>query len=182
MSKTLLLIVSILFFNACSTIDVTNDYDPAFSFDGVQSYAILYKSKDGSNTLTDERIMAAIDDQLSLRGYTKQKRQSADIYVVFHTNVQNKTRVTQDYQRIGVTPYRYGRYYGYAGMMSVPVTRTYNYDEGKLLVDILDSKEHKIVWRGVATDTLKKHKTPEDRIAYINEVMMEIFKTLPSNK
>jgi hypothetical protein len=65
-------------------------------------------------------------------------------------------------------------------MMAVPVTRTYNYDEGQLLVDILNAKNNKIVWRGVATDSLKQLKTPEERVEYINKVMTSIFKTLPS--
>ena len=179
MVKTLLFILSTLIFSACSTIDVTNDYDPAYSFDGVNNYTILYKSREHSDTLTDQRIMAEIDNQLMLKGYNKTQRQNADIYVVFHTNVQNKTKVFQDYQYIGVSPYRYGHRYGYGGMMAVPVTRTYNYDEGKLMVDILNAKDNKIVWRGVATDSLKKHKTPQERLEYINKVMTSIFKTLP---
>ena len=179
MFKTLLFISSIFIFNACSTIDVTNDFDPAFSFDNVENYTVLHKSRENSNTLTDERIKTAIDTQLKLKGYTKSKRENADIYVVFHTGVQNKTKIVQDYQYVGVTPYRYGRGYGYGGMMSVPVTLTYDYDEGKLIIDILDAKESKIVWRGDATDRLKKHKTPEERMEYINEVMESIFKTLP---
>lgn len=179
MIKILLSILSILIFSGCSSIKVSNDFDPSFSFNDVQTYAILYKSKEYSNTLTDERIMTGIDTELKQKGYTKANRKNADLYVVFHTDVQNKTKIVQDYQYIGVSPYRYGRHYGYGGMMAVPTTRSYNYDEGKLIVDILDAKEKKIVWRGVATDSLKNLKTPEERVQYINEVMASIFKTLP---
>ena len=180
MTKTLLFILSTLIFSGCSTINVTNDFDPAFSFNDVKTYAILYKSKDYSDTLTDERIKTGIDIQLKQKGYIKVKRKDADIYVVFHTDVRNKTKIVQDYQYIGISPYRYGYGYGYGGMMAVPVTRTYNYDEGQLLVDILNAKDNKIVWRGVATDSLKQLKTPEERVEYINKVMTSIFKTLPS--
>lgn len=180
MTKTLLFILSTLIFSGCSTINVTNDFDPAFSFNDVKTYAILYKSKDYSDTLTDERIKTGIDTQLKQKGYIKVKRKDADIYVVFHTDVRNKTKIVQDYQYIGISPYRYGYGYGYGGMMAVPVTRTYNYDEGQLLVDILNAKDNKIVWRGVATDSLKQLKTPEERVEYINKVMTSIFKTLPS--
>ena len=180
MTKILLFILSTLIFSGCSTINVTNDFDPAFSFNDVKTYAILYKSKDYSDTLTDERIKTGIDTQLKQKGYIKVKRKDADIYVVFHTDVRNKTKIVQDYQYIGVSPYRYGYGYGYGGMMAVPVTRTYNYDEGQLLVDILNAKDNKIVWRGVATDSLKQLKTPEERVEYINKVMTSIFKKLPS--
>lgn len=180
MSKTLLFILGIFIFNGCSSVKVTHDFDPAFSFENVNTYAIVHKSQHYGNTLTDERIMTGINTQLKLKGYTKTKRQNADIYVVFHTNVQNKTRIIQDYQYLGISPYRYGRGYGYGGMMAVPVTRTYNYNEGKLVIDILSAKDKKIVWRGVATDSLKYHKTPEKRVEYIHNVMTSIFKTLPS--
>ena len=180
MTKTLLFILTTLIFSACSTINVTNDFDPAFSFDDVKTYVIVNKSSEAVNTLTDARIMTGIDTQLTRKGYSKTDRKNADIYVIFHTDVRNKTTVVQDYQHMGISPYRYGRYYGYGGMMAVPVTRTYNYDEGKLLIDILDPKNNKIVWRGVATDNLKKHKTPEERMDYINEVMVSIFEALPS--
>lgn len=180
MRKSLLFILSALIFTGCSSISVESDFDPAFSFADVNTYAIVYKSSEHSNTLTDERIMTGIHNQLKVKGYTKAKRNNADIYVVFHTGVRNKTKIVQDYQYVGVSPYRYGRGYGYGGMMAVPVTRAYNYDEAKLLIDILDAKDNKIVWRGIATDSLKELKTPEERIAYIHEVMVSIFKTLPS--
>lgn len=180
MTRTLLFILSIFIFNGCSSVKVTHDFDPAFSFDNVQTYAIVHKSQEHGNTLTDDRIKTGIDTQLRNKGYTKAGQKNANIYVLFHTNVQNKTKIIQDYQYVGITPYRYGLGYGYGGMMAVPVTRTYNYDEGKLIIDILDAKDKKIVWRGVATDSLKDHKTPEKRVEYINNVMTSIFQTLPS--
>lgn len=180
MIRSLLLIVTSMIFSGCSSISVSSDFDPAFSFDSVNSYAIVHKSKKFGDTLTDERIKAGIDTQLTLKGYKKVKRKNADLYVVFHTDVRNKTKIIQDYQYIGISPYIFGYGYGYGGMMAVPVTRSYNYDEGKLLIDVLSAKENKIVWRGIATDSLKNFKTPKERIEYINKVMASIFKSLPS--
>lgn len=65
-------------------------------------------------------------------------------------------------------------------MMAVPVARAYNYDEAKLLIDVFNAKDNKIVWRGITTDNLKQLKTPEERVSYIHKVMVSIFKTLPS--
>jgi hypothetical protein len=174
--KSVFLFFTVLFFTACSTIKVETDYDPEFSFKNVSTYAIVHKSKEGANTLTDERIISAIHTRLKAKGYVKTKRSDADLLVVFHTDVRSKTRIVQDYQYVGISPYRYG----YGGMMAVPTTRAYNYDEGKLLIDILNSKDKKIVWRGIATDSLKSYDTPQERTEYINKVMKSIFKTLPA--
>ena len=178
MARYTLFIFAILFFTGCSTIKVETDYDPGFSFNNVSTYAIAHKSREDANTLTDERIINAIHTQFEAKGYTKAKRSDADLLVVFHTDVKNKTRIVQDYQYVGISPYRYG--YGYGGMTAVPTTRAYNYDEGKLLIDILNAKDKKIIWRGIATDSLKSYDTPQERTQYINKVMESIFKTLPS--
>jgi len=169
-----------MLFTGCSTIKVETDFDPEYSFSHAETYAIVYKQKEYEDTLTADRIMDGIRKELVSKGYTEVPRADADLFVVFHIDVRNKTKIVQDYQYIGISPYRYGYGYGYGGMMAVPTTRAYNYDEGKLLMDILNSKDNKIVWRGIATDSLKTYDTPKERTKYINKVMASIFKTLPA--
>jgi len=180
MIRLILLALTAMLFTGCSTIKVETDFDPEYSFSLAETYTIVYKQKEYEDTLTAERIMDSIRAELASKGYTEVPRSDADLFIVFHTDVRNKTRVIQDYQYVGISPYRYGRGYGYGGMMAVPTTRAYNYDEGKLLMDVLNSKDNKIVWRGIATDSLKSFDTPQERTKYINELMSSIFKTLPA--
>ncbi|RLA71617.1 MAG: DUF4136 domain-containing protein [Epsilonproteobacteria bacterium] len=181
MIKLILFTLTLILFTGCSTIKVETDYDPEYSFSNANTYAIVYKKKEYEDTLTADRIMEGIRTELTSKGYTEVKRSDADLFIVFHTDVHNKTRIVQDYQYIGISPYRYGYGYGYGGMMAVPMTRAYNYDEGKLMMDVLNSRDSKIVWRGIATDSLKNFKTPQERTKYINKVMRSIFETLPAN-
>jgi len=180
MIRLILLALMAILFTGCSTIKVETDYDPEYSFSHAKTYAIVYKQKEYEDTLTADRIMDGIRTELASKGYTEVKRSDADLFIVFHTDVTNKSKIVQDYQYVGISPYRYGRGYGYGGMMAVPTTRAYNYDEGKLLMDVLNSKDNKIVWRGTATDGLKNFDTPHERTKYINKVMSSIFKTLPA--
>jgi len=73
---------------------------------------------------------------------------------------------------VGMYPYRY------RGMM-VPTTRTYNYDEGQLVVDMINSKDNNIIYRLSVKDELKDFDTPQERTQYINEVIQTLLKEFP---
>lgn len=177
MKQLALILAAGLFVLGCSTVQVETDYDPEFSFASLERYAIIYKPKIGSDTLTDGRIIKAIDNAMAAKGYSSAERKHADFYVVFHTDVTSKTKVVTDYQHVGLYPYGYG-YSGYGGML-IPATRAYTYDEAKLIVDFLDPGENKIIWRGIATDRIKSHDTPEKRSKYIDEVITRLLKSFP---
>jgi len=163
---------SLWFFVGCSSLDVSVDYDPGFDFRTSKSFAIAHYNKEGEDTLFNDRLIKALDADLQSKGYTKSAKEEADLIVTFHTNVENKTSIDTDYQMIG-----YGRY-GYGGGM-VATTRTYNYKKGTLIIDVLNPKDEKIVWRGMATDILKEHKTPQERTEYINKVVKETMVSFP---
>jgi len=170
-------ILFILLFNACSTIKVETDYSLDFSFGALSAFTIVHKDKTGDDTLTNTRIINALTKDLIAKGYKESEKSAANCYVLFHTDVHSKTEIDTDYRYVGIYPYSYG----YPGMM-IPATRIYTYDEAKLIVDIVDPVHNKIIWRGIATDRIKSHKTPEKRTAYINEVITSLLKTFPAKK
>jgi hypothetical protein len=144
-------------------MEVKYDYNPEFDFSRLKTFAIIYPEADGVKSLNQERIAAALANELQLKGYKKVPRERADFYLTFHTNVTDKTQVVTDYQRIGMYPYRFR----YGGPAVIPVERTYSYTEGKIIVDALDPAQKEIFWRAIATDRLKNLKTPEERTSYI---------------
>lgn len=164
--------ISLWIFGGCSSLQVNVDYDPGFDFQTQKSFAIAHYNKEGEDTLLSDRLIKALEADLHSKGYMKSAKEAADLIVTFHTNVENKVSIDTDYQMIG-----YARY-GYGGGM-VATTRTYNYQKGTLIIDVLNPKDEKIVWRGMATDILKEHKTPQERTAYINKVVQETMKDFP---
>lgn len=164
--------ISLWIFTGCSSLRISVDYDPSFDFNAPQSFAIAHYNKEGEDTLFNDRVINALQKDLQSKDYTKRAKEEADLIVTFHTNIENKINIDTDYQMIGYTGYAYG------GSM-VATTRTYNYKKGTLILDILNPKNEKIVWRGMATDILKEHKTPQERMAYINKVVKEVMKNFP---
>ena len=170
-----ILIMTVLLLTGCSSLRVEVDYDPSYDFSSSQSFAIVHKTKEGENTLFSDRFINALSKDLQAKGYVQVPKEKADLIFVFHTNVENKTDIDTDYRAVG-----YGRY-GYGGTM-VATTRTYHYTKGTLIIDALNSKDEKIVWRAVSTDTLTKQETPQEREAYVNALAKESMKTFPSKK
>ncbi len=164
--------ITLWIFVGCSSLRVNVDYDPDFDFRIPKSFVIAHYNKEGEDTLFNDRLIRALEADLQSKGYMKSSKEEADLIVTFHTNVENKVSIDTDYQMIGYAGYRYG-----GGM--VATTRTYNYQKGTLIIDLLNPKDEKIVWRGIATDILKEHKTPQKRTEYINTVVEKTMADFP---
>lgn len=166
-----------LFLGACSTMKVSSDYDPTFDFTPLASFAVVYPKSSDGHSLTQGRIADALVKEMKRKGYRESDKEHADFIVLFHTDVVSKQQVVTDYQMVGYYPYYGG--YGWGAPMAVPVTREYNYDEGKIIIDALDPDGNKIFWRAVATDRLKTFDTPQERIEYIRTVVTQSLKSFP---
>ena len=164
------LLLIALFFGACSTLSVERDYDPSYDFSKVKSFAIVHKQKEGEDGLTIRRIEKALLKVLQQKGLTPLSSQKADLVFLFHLNITNKTEIYTDYQMVG-----YGRY----GGMVISTPRSYNYDEGKLIIDAYDPKLNQTVFRVVLTDEIKQKKSPQEREEYIKEAIARALKDFP---
>jgi hypothetical protein len=171
MQKFILLFVA-LFFSACATMKVTSDYAPQYDFQKIKTFAVAHKTKPSEDGLTNQRIITALKETLQKKGFKEVSKDEADIVFLFHLNIQNKTEVYTDYQMVG---------YGRRGMV-IAVPSTYNYDEGKLIIDGYDPKRNKTIYRAVVVDELKEKKNPKERQEYILEVVQEELKNFPPTK
>ena len=166
-----------LVFVGCSSLKVATDYDPNIDLSAPKKFAIVHKYLEGENTLTTDRITAALKNALESKGYIASSKENADLYFLFHTGVTSKTRIDTDYQYVNMYPYSYG--YGYHAV-AVPRTREYTYNEAKLIVDAVLPGKNKIVWRGTAVDYLKEYNTPQEKSRYINKVLKSLMKRFPN--
>ena len=166
----LFLLFVTLVLGACSTLKVESDYDPAYNFSKVKSFAIVHKQKENEDGLTIRRIEKALTRVLMKKGFVKVPKEKADLVFLFHLDIVNKTEIYTDYQMVG-----YGRY----GGMVLSTPRSYSYEEGKLVIDAYDPKRNQTVYRVVLSDEIKYKKTPQEREAYINEAIEKALKDFP---
>lgn len=182
MKKILLMIFMLILVTGCSTLKVDVDYDTAYDFSKKTKYAVIHSERVGDNSLVEDRIRAAIRESLDAKTYSEVPKGEADLLFVFHVDVRDKEDVNMDYQMVGFGSYGFGRGFGmgYGGMIASP--STYKYREGTLVIDALNPKTNKVVWRGIALDELsKKSTTPDEKTKYINKVVASIMAKFPPN-
>ena len=125
MKKVFLSVLFVWMFAACSSLQVTVDYDTDFDFRAKKSFAVVHHNKDGEDTLFNDRVIEALEADLQMKSYTKTEKESAALIFVFHTNVESRVDIDTDYTMVG-----YGAY-GYGGHM-MATTRTHRYEKGRL--------------------------------------------------
>ncbi len=162
-----------LFLSGCATLRVQSDYDPDFHMGRLRTFAILENSEEKKRSLTCQRIENALARELASKGYVETSKNKADFFVVFHMDVQSKTDIYTEYHYVGIRPYGWGGGW-------VPTAHTYSYEEGRLVVDMIEAKSKRLFWQGIATDRLKHLKRPEDRIRYIHKVIHKLLENFPS--
>jgi len=141
-------IVSLIFcaLAACSTspyVTVKTDYDHAAAFGKYHTYAIDTAST-GLGPTTAAALQSSLRSSLAARGL-KESGRNAALYIV--PTVFTKEQLNVMPAR-GYTVYssRYGTYGRGTWAMNADVQQ---YTEGTLVIDFVDSKTHKLVFRGL---------------------------------
>ncbi|KVX03501.1 DUF4136 domain-containing protein [Shewanella frigidimarina] len=179
--KTLFIAAAVLALSACSTLKSTSDFDPSVSFDQYKTYSWVEKKNDDAgyhlDGLMDQRVRAAIETQLSQKGISKTDKQNADLLVNYITKVDKKINIDTFNSHYGYNPY-YGPRWGLGGSIQSETT-VREYDVGTLMVDLVDNKTGKLIWRGTVADTVREQSTPEERINTINQAIGTVMMNYP---
>ena len=126
------------------TADTKTDYDHHVNFANYHTYAWKnLPSEDPivNNSLVQSRIRNAVNEKLSIRGFHEVK-QNPDLYLVAHVSAQTV-------QDIDYYPSGWG--WGYWGAPSDVFV--YRYVEGTIIIDMVDAKINRLVWRAICSKT-----------------------------
>jgi len=165
--------------SACSTVTVTTDYDHSVSFAKFRTYSLSPAAQGQTLSPSSEAALRdSLRTELGARGIREVSRGRADLAVVRHAFHQEKVAV-QHYTDWGYgyggRPYRYGYYSMWAG-----APRTYTdvtqYTEGTLVLDFVDTRTNKLVFRGTAQAVVEG---PESNARKIQEAVAKIVAKLP---
>ena len=167
-------------FSACETVTVTTDYDHAANFAKYKTYALTPPTRGENMSPTSEAALRdALRAELTSRGLTEAPPKKADLDIVRQVFVHEKISVQQwtdwGYGYHGGWPYSFGHY----GMwMGAPMTYTdvNQYHEGTLILDFVDARTKKLVFRGVGTAVVGG---PESNAAKIREAVSKIVADYP---
>ncbi|SMF40841.1 protein of unknown function [Alteromonadaceae bacterium Bs31] len=167
------------FMLACTSSRTKTDYRTDYDFSRLQSFAILpvdesiYKNPKVSQIEVD-RVGALISRELQKR-YKNVEKHQADFHIRYFIVVEERMKVDTYNASFGM--YRYG--YGYSYGLHSPQTSNSYYQQGSIIVDIIDAKTEDVIWRGSTEGRVKNSRTPQQREARVAGYLMELFSLFP---
>ncbi len=159
---------------SCSSLDISTDFDPTQDFSKYKTYRwARIKERDpndilSKNIMLRKRVQVAVNNWLKEKGFIRLDRGKPDFIIFVHAGIQQRTNV---YYHGG---YHYGGWWGSYGSYS----SVSHYKQGTLVVDIVDTEEKELSWRGIASDVVQSYSDPEalqEELDYVISVMLEDF-------
>lgn len=165
-----LLLVFLL--GSCTSVRVVTDYDREANFGNYNKFAFFKPGIDKAeiSDLDKKRILRAIDNELSSKGFNKSEE--PDILVSIFTKERERVDVYNNNFGFGWgwNPWWYG---GFGGNT---VSRS---TEGSLYIDLIDAKTNELVWQGVGSARLITSGSIEKKEERIREIVYEILLRYP---
>ncbi|ETZ22148.1 DUF4136 domain-containing protein [Pedobacter sp. V48] len=193
MKKQILMILGVMMvLSSCSSYNYYSVSNKKLNI-GYRTYAWLPDGKSKASNIYDndvaaDRIVEAASTELNNRGF-RLNNKKPDL-LVRYTAVANKE--TKSYNepvyydapgryvpRVGVYRGRAFYYYAYRNPFPVYVgneQRTVDVKQGSIMIDLIDRRTKKVIWRGWAEGELNN---PEKAISQLPKVIGNIFKKLP---
>ena len=183
-SFVLLFFIATLLSACSSTLQVRSDVDPSANFSQYRSYDFFSPMgiEGGYNSpIFGEHFRAAISRELNQRRY--RQNEMADLMVNVTIRSDDRVKMTSY-----TAPYMSGAYYSrpggahYGSSLGVGVgfsQRATKVTEASVFIDLVDRKQQKVVWQGVAVLDVTDKVAQQLRDA-IYTAVNEVFKQYPN--
>lgn len=165
-------VATLLLLAGCATSNnVFSDYDRQADFGRYTTYRIMQpQNVDPGNTafnqMNQRRIYSAIEQQMKVRQYEPSEEPHIKVY--FYVKTKQRIDANQN-----PNPWGWGWGWG-GGNMSIR-----EYEEGALVIDIVDSRDNLLVWQGVTTGDFYKASKKKSVDEKIWEAVQRVFDSYP---
>lgn len=160
-----------LSFINCSTLSVSTDHDKAVTFSGLKTYSWLrapQKLRDDPRVdweVLDSRVKSAVDEVLSAKGFSRLTSGEPDFLVVYNVTLDKKViATTLDSTYAATRP---------------PGWASFDYEEGTLILNILETDTRKLMWQGRAQDEVSFVANPEKKKEQISKAVRLMLENFP---
>ena len=193
MKKILILMSIVIGLSSCSTYDYYSVSNKPVNTSKYQTYAWIPESQSKAssaynNDIATDKIVDAASAELNARGFQLQNK-APDLLIKYTAVVNKETKTYEEpvyynppprlSPRVGYYRGRAIYYYAYNDPFPVYVgsrARRMQVKEGSIMIDIIERRTSKLIWRGWAEgEVTDSQKAVED----IPEVIANIFKKLP---
>lgn len=161
----------------CSSISVSTDYDQNVDFSRYRSWAFAPEAESPKPDLDDSvsalalaRIRVVLEQELTVRGYHLAEPGAASFLVTYGAVVRKKFDTRPRTTTVGTA---------FGSSTMVTGSDVYTYEEGTLVVDILDARSRKMVWAGTARGAVDQDASPAEREERIRDAVRKILDRFP---
>lgn len=165
----------------CTSMDVKTDFDPAVDFSRYKTFAFtgmteLDQSGVLDNSLMRDRLERMIDRELREKGLTRTRLdQHPDLLVHYWVGVKDKEEMQS---RPGDQAFSWGERYGWS--TSYSGASSYEYREGTLITDLVESANRTLVWRATMVAELKDDV--KKNVELSEKAIKKAFENYPPSK
>ena len=161
---------------ACEGQKIKVEFDKNLNFVNFRTFAFAPHSA-VSRPLLVAAIAGAIEHELTARGLQKDTVHP-DLYIQMYGGVDSDMAVTYSdlYSGYagGIPPFDQS----FLGWGAVPgVTTTAVVHKGQLIVDLIDARERKVAWRGIANEKLSENR--KKAVKQVNTAVEKMFQKYP---
>lgn len=182
--SVLLMVLSALVFTGCTTQPkVETDYQADFDFSSLKTFDVAETKQDSKESIlvspfTLSHIHSALEGELAKRYQNSSTGARPDFIVSYHVVIEEKIdpRSYDDLYGFGY----YGRGYRYPSPLFRGLgsgLRVYN--QGSLIIDIVDAKTEKPIWRGVSEKRLSRSMSPQQQREVLSQAVTEVISQFP---
>ncbi|MDR7090098.1 DUF4136 domain-containing protein [Cellvibrio fibrivorans] len=180
----LLVALSALVFAGCTTQPrVETDHQADFDFSSLKTFDVAETKQDTKDSIlvspfTLSHIHSALEGELGKRYQNAATGAKPDFIVSYHVVIEEKIdpRSYDDLYGFGY----YGRPYRYPSpFFHGPGTGLRVYNQGSLIIDVVDAKTEKPIWRGVSEKRLSRSMAPQQQREVLSRAVTEVIAQFP---
>lgn len=180
------LLVAIVCLSGCATKPyVSTDYEASYNFAALKSFTVKSAKQDTKENIlispfTLSHIHSLVNSELAKRYQSVGEGSTPDFYVTYHVVMEEKLEPGAYDQMYGFgywgRGYRYPSSIFYRPQMDGGV-RVYN--QGSLIIDMVDAKTQQPIWRGVSEKRLNKGLSPQKQREILTSAVLEVLAQFP---
>ncbi len=159
--------------------DVRYNFDKDINFSKFKTYKwVILKDAPTANDLVTKQLKDAVDAELATKGLTKIDDDTANLFIGYQAGVGQEKQFTSFSSDWGYGGGWYrGGWYSPGGGTTTGSTSTIYI--GQLVLDMYDSANRDLVWRGVASKTLDSKAKPDKQQKNLAKAVKKLLKNYP---
>ncbi len=182
------LVLAIFSLSSCATKPyVATDYEESYNFAALKTFTLKSEKQDTKENIlispfTFSHIQSLINTELSKRYQSVAENSAPDFLVTYHVVMEEKLDPTTYDELYGFGYWGRGYRYPSPFFYRPPMAGVRVYNQGSLIVDMVDAKTQQPIWRGVSEKRLNKGLSPQKQREILTSAVLEVLAQFPPVK